>query len=179
MDGMTVAQITQVAELYCGRNIENDIALQAINQALMTIGDLGLVMDTEEYLNSVANRWEDLPDSTTGIVTVEELVNIADPGDPAELEVRPFMKWKVRTGEILFQEDGDFQVVYRRMPAKVVSISEVPDAHPIFHRPVALYLQSFVKTMRDDNNPDGHKLMEMFYAEIQRSGDVVSNIRKR
>ena len=163
---MNVAQMRQSAEKYCGTAIEDDILLTAVNEALESIGDLGLIFDEKELLLSVAGTWYELPDTTTNIVNVFK-------------EGKPYSQWQTRGYEIKFADAGDYVVTLQKMPEYVEVGADIPECHLLFHKAIVTYLRAFIKLTKDDSSQDGHKLMDLFYKEVERISAILQRNRKR
>lgn len=162
---MNLAQIRQSAEMYCGVAIEDDMLLQAVNEALEQIGDLAFI-DEEVEVTAIDADWNDLPEGTTSIINVTQ-------------NAAPYQQWQTRGYKIKFVEPGTYIVALQRMPNKVESVTETPECHPLFHQAIGTYLRSFVKLTKDDTNQDGHNLKQEFKEQVARAAKIITSNRKR
>lgn len=162
---LNLAQMRQKAEMYCGVAIADDILLDVVNEALETIGDLAFI-DEEIEITAPDDSWVELPETTTKIINVMK-------GD------KTYQQWQTRGYSIKFVEPGTYTVTVQRMPNKVEIITDIPECHILFHKAIVTYLRGFVKLTKDDNNQDGHKLIEQFNSEIGRVAGMIQSNRKR
>ena len=164
---MKVSQIRHAAEMYCGKVVEDDMALDVVNEALDTIGDLSDIHDEAEVVAADTVTWYELPGGTTNIVNV-----VDDMGDT-------YQKWQTRENTIKFGDAGTYSVLIKRMPDHVDSMSDEPECHVMFHRPISFYLRGYAKLATDDGNQDGHQQITRFMEEITRVAQVIRASRKR
>ena len=163
---MNVAQMRQSAEMYCGVAVEDDVLITAVNEALESIGDLGLIFEEETLTGSTPGTWYVLPVTTTNIVNVFK-------------DGAPYSQWQTRGYEIKFSEAGDYVVTLQKMPEYVDAGADIPECHLLFHKAIVTYLRAFIKLTKDDTNQDGHKLMDLFYKEVERISAILQRNRKR
>ncbi len=149
---MTGKDIRFSAELYVGRDIEDDIVLCVINEALDSIMDLGLVFE-EEGINAEAGVWTTLPKTVTNILSVEDSNG------------EPYDKWEQKRNRIRLAHSGAYTINYRISPTHIQSMDEEPDTHPIFHRAIVNYLRSFI-LMIGNKEPHPHMATEKFQQDI-------------
>lgn len=165
-DDMTGQEIKERVEKYIDDEIETSLALEAINEAIDLIGDKSLIFETVAY-SADANTWYLLPVDATMVTTVtkSESNNLFSPYDGYKLEGK----------NILFLDEGTFNIHYRRLPFGIAKLSDTPEIHKAFHQCLVTYLKAWIKLQEDDESLPGSVLMQQFDRDVQ----LISNNLKR
>ena len=164
---MKVSDIRHSAEMYCGKSIEDDMAINVVNECLDIIADLSDLNDEESIEVTDVSVWHELPENTTRIVNV------------TSSDGSPYKNWQSRGNTLKFSDLDTYSVLVKRMPEHVESMSEEPDCHVMFHRLLGMYLRGYAKLATEDTNADGQQAIQRFYEEIQRVAEVLRTTRQR
>jgi hypothetical protein len=150
---VTGTEIKTKADLQLPKTTTDADALEAINEALGWLGDMGLVVG-EITIEATANTFYTLPDDLTQILRVE---------DRATDEDNPYIMYNYRFSgnDIAFDEDGTYTIIARRMPSLGALANEI-DIHPAFQRCLITHMRGWVKLKDDDESLAGLKLIEKF-----------------
>jgi len=110
---MTGKDVQKAAESFIGDSINDSVALAAVNKALRTISDLGLVYDSMTVEVKSRNEWHDLPSYYTSVIKVER-----------EEDGEPYNDCEDMGGRIRFRDPGTYIVYYRKIPRLLESLSD-------------------------------------------------------
>jgi hypothetical protein len=177
---MTGEEIQTAAELYMDDTIDDEDALEAINEALAKMGDMALVDDSKEFADAEADTeytFEEPP--LAGSTTVDKtwVTNVTSVRDSSGDEYYDYQLYMGDGVSIVFADDDTYTVRYRRMPAALADLTETPEIHTAFHRSLVTYLEAWAKLKEfegDDN--DGAYLRQRFDEEVART---YSMLRRR
>lgn len=160
---MTGQEILKEAERYNGFSIPEQDALAWINEALLRMGDLGLVYGVVEARMEPHISYE-LPPDAIHVVRVETF------------EGHPYEHYRLIGSQIVFSHAGDFRIIARKVPPKMDFLSEEPQVHVLYHPAIVMYVRGMAKLKDDEANQDGHRLVQMFEEESAR---VFSSLQRK
>jgi hypothetical protein len=162
---MTGSEILNYIETRIGRSIDSDLVLEAINEALDTIGELGLLYATTDLTVEDTNLWYSMPDDYT---TIEKVIKFED-------KEYIYTRWEHRTGEIRFYDQGEYRIVATKMPEHLSLISDnFMDLHKLYHNAVKYYALAWVKENDDFSDPAAEKLYARFQNNVKRAAQTLS-----
>lgn len=164
---MTGSELKAQAEKYLSSTIDDADALQAINEALLWMGDLGLIYGTIT-VSATAGTFYTLPDELTKIIRVEDIDNNVY-----------YYNYRLRGNDIAFKDAGNYLILARKMSAGLSLIDDEIDVHPALQRCIIDYVRAFVKLKDDDTNPDGLRLMAKFERDVQIMSNMLKDGRNR
>lgn len=135
---MTGHEIRKMAETLIGTAITDTQTISAINEALIRIGDLGLIYGEVPVPNAVPGQWHHLPKDALHVRSVVDEKN-----NPVD--------WSLLGNSIQFHTGGNLTINARKLAKKFKSIQEEPDIHPSFHGLLVNYLRAIAIKQLDLN----------------------------
>lgn len=162
---MTALEIAAMAgSLYLDEDITADDAFitSALDAALSQL-PAAAYPEAEAAVSAVAGTWYTLP---TDLV---EIVEIKADGAPY------YGDYDFRSGRIRFAEDGQYTVVYRKLPASISSMTDTPQVPGAYGPALACWMAGYYKCRDDDENPDGLRLKQQ---AAQEAYAVAAGLRR-
>ena len=170
---MTGNDIKSKISRYVGKEPDDDIVLDAIEDAINKLGNMGYIIDTIAFEGAEKNEFYKLPKDLIRIVKVEKLN-----------EDKYYLNYLVDGIRIRFGDDGDYRIFAEKHPQQLDSLNDEIEMHPMLQNCVKNYAIGYVKVSIDDTSEDGHRLKEQFmqYAErayrtLKRNEKTPSKIR--
>jgi len=153
---MTGSEILSYCETRLGRSLDSDLALEAINESLREIADAGLLYATATVtVDNIDNKFE-MP----GDYTYIEQVIKQDDGEEYIYEDYTF-----RGGQIEFENEGEYEVIARKMPENIENISDsLVEIHPLFYNAIKYYVLAWFK----ENDQFGSKGSQVLYERFNK-----------
>ena len=145
---MTGREIRNAAEIYVGHELEDDIVLTAINEAVTLIGDFGFVHGTIT-IESESNEEHYLPSDITNVITVFR-------GN------QEYEGWRVIGDSIFFGEEGTYTIRARRIPSRLANLDEELDTNVAYHNAVLRYVRAFALQASSDDPGDKRHRFDSF-----------------
>ena len=133
---MTGHEIRKMAETLIGTAITDTQTLSAINEAMIRIGDLGLIYGEITVPNAMPGQWYHLPNDAIHVRGVVDEKN-----NPVD--------WSLLGNSIQFHTGGNLTIKARKLAKKFEDVSEEPDIHPAFHGLLVNYLRAIVTKQLD------------------------------
>jgi len=171
---MTISDMIEAVETYCNVSVSSssntitpDQIIDLVNETLDKIADMTDNFTIQTFNSVQSNSWNELDTRTLSIIEVR------DSGEQIH------NNWKVQNAEIYFYESGSYEVLTKTMPNLVSAVSDTPDCHPIFYRPIIDYLRGMTKLRNDDTSQDGLRLVKSFYEQIKRAAKVIDLSRQQ
>lgn len=162
---LTGTQILDYIETRLGRNVDEEKVLMAINEAIMEIGDMGLLYDIAEVEVDDTDQWYNMPEDYT---YVEKIIYHESSTD----YLYHNFTWK--TGAISFDDEGKFTVVARKMPEEIELLAEpITAVHPLYHNAIKFYSLAWMKENDDFEDQTAHLLYEKFEKGVARAADTL------
>jgi hypothetical protein len=162
---MTGTEIQSYVDERMGITVTSDLVLEAINEGLDEIGDLGLLYVTTDVTVSDISQWYSLEDDYTGI---EKVLKIDEEKNYI------YQRWEYRNGDIKFFDKGDFTIVARKMPEHLTSISDsFIDLHRLYHNGLKYYALAWMKENDDFEDPAVQILYKKFESKVKRAAQTL------
>jgi len=153
-------QIRNAATQYVGVKCSNDTAIVIINEALALISDQSLISATIE-VEAKAETWYKLPNDATSIQ------HITTP------EGNYYKNYKLQGQQIMFLDEGKYELTLRRQPEPIETLAVVPEIHPLFHQSLVTYFKAYLKLQVNDESNDGLRLMGQFEEQVSRAFNIL------
>jgi len=162
---LTGTEILSYCETRLGRNLDSDLALMAINEAIAEIGDMGLLYDTVDVEVTDTDDVYNMPDDWT---VINKVILHKD-------KEYLFQNYTFKAGQIRFFEEGNFTIIARKMPDDIEILSEpITAVHPLYHNAIKFYTLAWMKENDDFEDQTAHMLYEKFERGVSRAAKTLS-----
>lgn len=163
---MTGTEIQSYIEARMGTQVESDLVIMAINEAIDMLGDDTLLYDTIEDFNvSNSSQWYSLPPDYT---VVKKVTTTNDDGK----EVL-YMKWNYRNGEISFNDEKTYTITARKLSHHISDIADDLGLHRLYDNAIKFYALAWFKENDDDNDQAVTKYYERFNTAAQKAANTL------
>lgn len=157
---MTGTEIQSRAARYLDFDIDDDDALEAINECLSILGDRGLIYGMLTY-EVEANKWYTLSSDVTLVTRTTRLSGDSNYYD--------YYDYYIEGDSILFMNDGTYNIHYRRLPSALARLSDTPDIPELYHQCIVTYLKGWARQKDEDGfSEDGQRLLLQFQQDAQQ-----------
>lgn len=163
---MTGSEIRALAESYVDDTIPDEDALLWINEYLTEPELIEAFRKTEEQSLTVADS-DTWYDRTSGHLSV---VYIAD---SSGYEYKTPIEFNHDRTKLRGMTADTYIITSLILPTAMTALTETPDVHELFHRPLAAYMASKFKLAEYPEDKDGLRLMREAIEENKRIGRIL------
>jgi hypothetical protein len=158
---MTAAEILTLAGLHVDGFIDFIDGREWLNDALAALGRRAAVYDSA-VIDATAMEFYALPEGALDITGVEDASG------------RFYTFYEVVGDKIRFADSGSYNIVFRRLPAKIAAPEDVPEAHEIYHSALALFVAARL-IAREGNSQEAARLMAEFESRVTDAFKVLKH----
>jgi len=163
---MTGSDIQDYIETRLGRTVSSDDVLEAINEGLDEIGELGNVYGTIDVSVSDTEQWYSLPADYTNVTKIYKQTDYDD----------ILYNWDYRGGSVNIDKEGDWRIEAEKIPTHLSTIGDsFVDLHRLYHNAIKYYALAWIKENDDPDDPTAQKLYQKFRRKVQRANATTSN----
>lgn len=165
---MTGSEIQKYVETRLGTTVEPDLVLEAINEGLNELGDMGLLYDTIPVSVDDTTQWYNLPLEPSPYTQVKHVIK-NDNGKEFY-----YYRWEYRNGNIRFFDTGEYTVVCRKMAEHLDNIADsLAELHPLYHNAIKFYALAWVRENYDYEDPGAQIMYQRFKESVARAAQTL------
>lgn len=162
---MTGSDIKTYVENRLGTTEDASDIIEAVNEAINTIGDMSLLYGTITITVTDSATWYDMPSDFTSIKHV-----LVEAEDNDELEL--YFNWEYRSdGSIKFFDEETFTIVARKMATEITDITDTISIHRLYENAIKYYALAWCK----ENYNFEDAAAQMFYGRFERAVTRAAN----
>lgn len=165
---MTGTEIQSYVESRIGRQVDSDDVLEAINEGLNEIGDMGLLYATIDVSVSDTSQWYNMPVEPAPYT---QIIHIIKKENNKEYY---YQRWEYRNGSIRFFDEGDYTIVARKMPEHLNNISDsFTSLHRLYYNAIKFYALSWIRENDDIEDTGAQLLRQRFEESVARAATTL------
>jgi len=148
---MTGTEVKNKVERYINTTCDEDLILDAIEDAINWLGSMGYIIDTVLLEGVEADEFYELPSDLIKVLKVEK---------PDDKEY--YYDYLIDGDLIRFADDGKYRIFAQKNPSMISAIGDELNMHPMLENCIVTYAKGFIKVTIDDSSQDGHRLLQKF-----------------